>query len=56
MLAGDVDAAAVAFKVGYESASQSNREHSRLFGQPLIRDIRDAAFARRPATRISHDA
>lgn len=40
MLAGDVDAATVAFEVGYESASQFNREYSRLFGQPPIRDIR----------------
>jgi len=41
MLAGDVDAATVAFAVGYESASQFNREYSRLFGQPPIRDIRN---------------
>ena len=40
MLAGDVDAATVAFEVGYESASQFNREYSRLFGQPPVRDIR----------------
>jgi AraC-like DNA-binding protein len=41
MLAGDVDAATVAFAVGYESASQFNREYSRLFGQPPVRDIRN---------------
>ena len=40
MLADDVDAATVAFEVGYESASQFNREYSRLFGQPPVRDIR----------------
>jgi AraC-like DNA-binding protein len=40
MLADDVDAATVAFAVGYESPSQFNREYSRLFGQPPIRDIR----------------
>jgi AraC-like DNA-binding protein len=40
MLADEVDAATVAFEVGYESASQFNREYSRLFGQPPIRDIR----------------
>jgi AraC-like DNA-binding protein len=40
MLADDVDAATVAFEVGYESASQFNREYSRLFGQPPIRDAR----------------
>ena len=41
MLADDVDAATVAFEVGYESASQFNREYSRLFGQPPVRDIRN---------------
>jgi AraC-like DNA-binding protein len=40
MLTDDVDAATVAFEVGYESASQFNREYSRLFGQPPIRDVR----------------
>jgi len=40
MLADDVDAATVAFEVGYESASQFNREYSRLFGEPPVRDIR----------------
>ncbi len=40
MLMEGVDAATVAFEVGYESASQFNREYSRLFGQPPMRDIR----------------
>lgn len=40
MLMDDVDAASVAFEVGYESASQFNREYSRFFGQPPVRDIR----------------
>jgi AraC-like DNA-binding protein len=40
MLADDLDAATVAFEVGYESASQFNREYSRLFGEPPFRDIR----------------
>jgi AraC-like DNA-binding protein len=40
MLADDVDAATVAVEVGYESPSQFNREYSRLFGQPPIRDVR----------------
>jgi hypothetical protein len=34
------DAATTAFEVGYESASQFHREYSRLFGQPLIGDIK----------------
>jgi AraC-like DNA-binding protein len=41
MLADDVDAATVAFEVGYESVSQFNREYSRLFGQPPLRDVRN---------------
>lgn len=41
MLADDVDAATVAFEVGYESASRFNREYSRLFDQPPVRDVRN---------------
>ena len=33
------DAASVAFKVGYESPSQFNREYRRLFGAPPRREI-----------------
>jgi AraC-like DNA-binding protein len=40
MLMDGLDAASAAFEVGYESASQFNREYSRFFGQPPIRDIR----------------
>ena len=40
MLVDGVDATTAAFEVGYESASQFNREYSRLFGQPPMRDIR----------------
>jgi AraC-like DNA-binding protein len=40
MLMDGMDAASAAFEVGYESASQFNREYSRLFGQPPMRDIR----------------
>jgi AraC-like DNA-binding protein len=40
MLMDGVDAASAAFEVGYESASQFNREYSRFFGQPPKRDIR----------------
>jgi AraC-like DNA-binding protein len=40
MLVDGLDAAGAAFAVGYESASQFNREYSRLFGQPPMRDIR----------------
>jgi len=40
MLIDGLDAASAAFQVGYESASQFNREYARFFGQPPMRDIR----------------
>jgi transcriptional regulator GlxA family with amidase domain len=40
MLLNSVDAASAAFEVGYESASQFNREYSRFFCQPPMHDIR----------------
>jgi AraC-like DNA-binding protein len=39
MLVEGIDAASAAFEVGYESASQFNREYKRFFGQPPMRDI-----------------
>ena len=39
LLAGSVDTATAAFTVGYESATQFNREYRRLFGEPPGRDI-----------------
>ena len=45
MLLEDVDATTAAYEVGYESVSQFNREYSRMFGNPPIRDIK----AHRPA-------
>src|SRR5580692_5905633 len=52
MLNEGLDAASAAFEVGYESASQFNREYSRFFGQPPIRDIksrRNSATATSPS-------
>ena len=40
MLIEGLDAASAAFEVGYESASQFNREYKRFFGQPPMRDIK----------------
>ena len=40
MLIEGLDAASAAFDVGYESASQFNREYKRFFGQPPMRDIK----------------
>jgi AraC-like DNA-binding protein len=45
MLHDGMDAASAAFEVGYESASQFNREYSRFFGQPPMRDIRNLRAA-----------
>jgi AraC-like DNA-binding protein len=39
MLTDEVDATSAAFEVGYESASQFNREYRRFFGNPPMRDI-----------------
>ncbi len=40
MLAEGMDAASAAYSVGYESASQFNREYSRFFGVPPMRDVK----------------
>jgi transcriptional regulator GlxA family with amidase domain len=45
LLTQKADAARVAFEVGYESASQFNREYRRLFGAPPVRDITRARRA-----------
>lgn len=49
MLAEGLDAATAAFEVGYESASQFNREYSRLFGQPPMRNVRTLRSPNAPA-------
>lgn len=41
MLTEHMDAATAAFEVGYESPSQFNREYSRRFGAPPLRDIKN---------------
>ena len=40
MLVEGLDAASAAFEVGYQSASQFNREYSRFFGKAPMRDVR----------------
>jgi AraC-like DNA-binding protein len=56
MLADDVDAATAAFEVGYESASQFNREYSRLFGRPPIRDVRTLRSPSAPKLELATTA
>lgn len=48
MLVEGRDAVSAAFAVGYESASQFNREYSRFFGQPPMRSIRTLRAAGTP--------
>jgi AraC-like DNA-binding protein len=50
MLNNGLDAASAAFEVGYESPTQFNREYSRFFGQPPMRDIRALRSLGIPAT------
>ncbi|HXM28192.1 MAG TPA: helix-turn-helix domain-containing protein [Chthoniobacterales bacterium] len=44
-LRAGLDAASAAFEVGYESASQFNREYRRFFGKPPMRDIQALRLA-----------
>ena len=39
MLVEGLDAAHTAYRVGYNDASQFNREYKRLFGLPPLRDV-----------------
>jgi len=55
MFTDHLDATSVAFQVGYESSTQFNREYSRVFGAPPLRDIKSlrqqaAGTAREDAT------
>jgi AraC-like DNA-binding protein len=56
MLMDGLDAASAAFEVGYESASQFNREYKRFFGQPPMRDIKGRRIAQPAAVFQSPEA
>lgn len=48
LMSGDIEAASVAYEVGYESPSQFSREYRRLFGASPIRDAEQ--LRRQPAS------
>jgi AraC-like DNA-binding protein len=48
LMSGDIEAASVAYEVGYESPSQFSREYRRLFGAPPLKDAEQ--LRRQPAT------
>ena len=55
LLSGATSAEAIAYEVGYASASQFSREYARLFGQPPRRDaerVRDAVAGGAPGHLI----
>lgn len=53
LLTESVDATEVAYRVGYESASQFSREYSRLFGFPPKTDIKRL---KEPYERLAHSS
>jgi AraC-like DNA-binding protein len=52
MLTQCLDAGSAALEVGYESATQFNREYRRLFGRPPLRDVK--ALRSRHADPVGH--
>lgn len=52
LLSEDVDAGTAAVRVGYESATQFNREYRRMFGAPPIRDVAPLRTAGRATRRV----
>src|SRR5437899_5371969 len=54
MLMDGVDATSAAYEVGYESVSQFNREYSRFFGQPPLRDVKALRAVQEANRVLSH--
>ena len=55
MMNNGLDAASAGFEVGYESSTQFNREYSRFFGQPPMRDIRALRCSSAATTKSNSD-
>jgi AraC-like DNA-binding protein len=53
MLNNGLDAASAAFEVGYESATQFNREYRRFFGQSPMRDVRSLLSPEAPKFELA---
>ena len=51
MLSEELDAATAGYRVGYNDASQFNREYKRLFGRPPVRDVERLREAMTKSTR-----
>lgn len=56
MFADHMDATSAAFHVGYESNTQFNREYSRVFGAPPLRDIKSLRQQTTNKTRVNATA
>ncbi|MBY9079315.1 helix-turn-helix transcriptional regulator [Paenibacillus sp. HN-1] len=52
LLSESAEAAEVAYRVGYESASQFSREYSRMFGSPPKSDVKQLKEMYDPANSI----
>ena len=52
MLNKGLDAATAAFEVGYESPTQFNREYSRFFGQPPMKNVRELLSQNAPKLEL----
>ena len=53
MLMEGIDATSAAYEVGYESVSQFNREYSRFFGQPPMRDVKSLRASNVPSANAT---
>lgn len=55
MLSEELDAATAGYRVGYNDASQFNREYKRLFGRPPMRDVERLREAVKESDRSQAD-